>query len=231
MSKSRAAILTVAVLLLLTAAHPSVAGAGRLAQPVGWGPRTSEAAAKLVHRSRWEPRPGNRVANHTVPGRPQLRRWREGIEMPYERHVNGRFRGTTNQIIQWAARKWGFQTRVLRAVATVESWWHQSRVGDNGDSFGLFMVRRPWHCTGDCAIARGSTAFNADYYGGILRAYFDGKMEWLNTMERGTRYEPGHFWGSVGAWFAGRWWTNPARQYVQRVKDAMRERPWLGPWF
>ena len=230
MRKSRTSTLAAAVLLLVLA-HPTLAEARGLAKPVGWGPRTSEAAAKLVDRSGWEPRPGNRAANRTVPGLAQLRRWRERIEMPYERHVNGRFRGTTDEIIQWAGHKWGFSPRVLRSVATVESWWHQSMVGDNGDSFGLFQVRRPWHCTGDCAIARNSTAFNADYYGGILRAYFDGKMKWLNTMERGKRYSPGDLWGSVGAWYAGRWWTNPARHYIQRIKDGMQERAWAKPQF
>ena len=231
MSKSRTTILTVAVLLLLTTAHPLAAEADGLAKPVGWGPLTSQEAAKRVHRSAWEPRPGNRVANHTVPGRAQLQRWRERVEMPYERFVNGRFRGTTNEIFAWAGHKWGFRPWLLRGVATAESWWHQSTVGDNGDSFGLFQVRRPWHCTGDCAIARNSTAFNADYYGGILRAYFDGKMGWLNDMERGKQYRAGDLWGSVGAWFAGRWWTNPARQYIQGVKDRMRERPWFNPGF
>jgi hypothetical protein len=230
MRKSRTSTLAAAV-LLLAAAHPTVAQARGLAKPVGWGPRTSGEAAKLVNRSGWERRPDNRVANHTVPGRAQLRRWRERSEMPYARRVNGRFRGTTDEIIQWAAHKWGFRPKVLRAVATVESWWHQSTVGDNGDSFGLFQVRRPYHCWGKCRVARDSTAFNADYYGGILRAYFDGRMKWLNTVERGKQYESGDLWGSVGAWFAGRWWTDPARQYVQRVKDRLRERTWRKPWF
>jgi hypothetical protein len=38
------------------------------------------------------------------------------------------------------------------------------------------------------------TAFNADYYGGIIRAYFDGKMDWLNTVERGQDYAPRCIW-------------------------------------
>jgi hypothetical protein len=146
--------------------------------------------------------------------------------MPYARFVNGRFRGTTDEIIQWAAYKWGFDPRLLRAAAVVESWWHQSAVGDNGDSFGLFQVRRPYHCWGECRIARDSTAFNADYYGGILRAYFDGKMGWLNTVERGRDYGPGDVWGSVGAWYAGRWWTDPAKGYIRVVRQRLRERTW-----
>ena len=220
-------------LLPLAGALPAAASASGHGgtKPVGWGPRTSRQAAKHVHRSAWEPRSANRVANHTVPGRGQLRRWRGRSDMPYARYVNGRFRGTTDEIIQWAAYKWGFRPNVLRAVATVESWWHQSAVGDNGDSFGLFQVRRPYHCWDACNIARNSTAFNADYYGGILRAYFDGKMEWLNTVERGRQYRPGDLWGSVGAWFAGRWWTDPAKQYVHVVRERLRERTWRNPAF
>jgi hypothetical protein len=151
--------------------------------------------------------------------------------MPYARFVNGRFRGTTDEIVQWASRKWGFPPTLLRAVATVESYWHQSAIGDNGDSFGLFQVRRPYHCWGACRIARDSTPFNADYYGGILRAYYDGRMGWLNTVERGREYRAGDLWGSVGAWYAGRWWTDPAKQYIDTVKARMHARPWRSPGF
>ena len=151
--------------------------------------------------------------------------------MPYAEHVDGRFRGTTDEIIRWSARKWGFPKRVMRAVAVVESWWRMDAVGDNGDSFGLYQVRRPYHCLGECRIARRFSAWNADYYGGILRAYFDGKMKWLNTVERGRRYEAGDLWGSVGAWFAGRWWTDPAKGYIEEVRERMRERTWTRPHF
>lgn len=51
----------------------------------------------------------------------------------------------------------------MRAVAVIESWWRMSTVGDDGDSFGLYQLRRPYHCCP--AYAKRSTAFNADYYG------------------------------------------------------------------
>ena len=80
--------------------------------------------------------------------------------------MSGRFRGTTDEIIQWAAHKHGIAENVVRAVAVKESWWRMSTVGDNGDSFGLMQVRRPYHC---CPfLARGSTAFNVDYWGAII---------------------------------------------------------------
>jgi hypothetical protein len=177
---------------------------------VGWHPLSSRAAADLVHRSPFEPRPANRRTNHTVPSKRLLLAWRKRNTMPYRRFVNGRFKGRTDEIIQWAAYKWGLDENVLRAAAVAESWWRQSSAGDGGDSFGLFRVRRPFHCRGKCAIARRSTSFNADYYAGTIRAYYDGMMTWLNTVERGAEYAAGDLWGSLGAWFAGRWWTQPA---------------------
>lgn len=76
--------------------------------------------------------------------------------MPYARYVTGHFTGTTDEVIQWAARKWGFEPDLLRAVGTVESWWRMSTVGDSGDSFGLFQVRRPLplHGAGVRAVPR-----------------------------------------------------------------------------
>ena len=195
-------------------------------KPVDWGPLTSKAAARKLKRSGYEPRPENRPANRRVPNEQQLRAWHKRSEMPYARFVNGRFRGTTDEIIAWSARKWGLDPDLMRAVAVVESWWRMSAVGDNGDSFGLFQVRRPYHCWGGCAIARRSTAFNADYYGGIIRAYFDGKMGWLNTVERGKEYRPGDIWGSVGAWFSGRWYTKPSTDYMDAVRERLAERTW-----
>jgi hypothetical protein len=200
-------------------------------QPVGFGPLSSKQAAALVHKSRWEPRPENRADNHRVPGKKLLRAWRARSDMPYARSVNGRYEGTTDEIIQWAAYKWGLDENVLRAVAVTESWWRMSTVGDNGDSFGLFQIRRPYHCWGQCKIARRFTAFNADYYGGIIRAYYDGKMPWLNTVERGREYAPGDLWGSVGAWFAGRWYTAGAVGYIGVVQQRLAERTWEQGFF
>ena len=153
---------------------------------MGWGPLSSKQASNKVKRSNWEPRPENRAENHTIPGRAELTAWRARSQMPYANLVDGRFQGTTDEIIQWAAHKWGFRVDALRAVAALESWWDMDVLGDEGDSFGLFQVRRPYHCWDACAIARDSTAFNADYYGGIVRAYHDGKMSWSQQPRGGA---------------------------------------------
>ena len=220
-----------AVAAALALAAPAAASGYANTQPVGWGPLSSKKAAKKVKRNGYEPRPGNAKPNHAVPKRRQLRAWHAWSEMPYAELVNGRFKGTTDEIIQWAAYKWGLDEDVLRAVAVVESWWRMSVIGDNGDSFGLYQVRRPFHCIGGCLIARRSTAFNADYYGGIIRAYYDGRMSWLNTVERGQDYAAGDLWGSVGAWFSGRWYTQPALDYIAVVQQRLAERTWQQGYF
>ena len=233
MGKSLAITLAAAALLQLTSWGRAPADGARhpVTKPVGWGPLTSRQAAKRVHRSGWEPRPDNHAANQTVPARAQLRRWQRRSEMPYAGHVNGRFRGTTDEIIQWSAYKWGFRAGVLRAVAAVGVL--VASVGGRGQR--RFVRALPGSpaisLLGECRIARDSTAFNADYYGGILRAYFDGRMKWLNTVDRGREYRPGDLWGSVGAWFAGRWWTEPARAYIHSVRDRLQQRVWADPGF
>jgi hypothetical protein len=212
----------------------SCAAAGsvcRVAAPrVGMPPLSDAAAARLVRRSPWEPRPDNAAANRHRPSAADLVYFRAHSTMPYKDEVTGAFTGTTDEIIQWAAYKHGLDPNLLRAVAAVESWWHMSTNGDSGDSFGLFQIRRPYHCCD--FLAASDTAFNADYYGAIIRAYYDGRQGWLNTVSgNGARYRAGDLWGSVGAWFSGRWHDPGAERYVARVKQYLRERVWQWPGF
>jgi hypothetical protein len=55
--------------------------------------------------------------------------------------VDGNFPGTTDEILQWAACKWGMDQNIAKAEAIAESSWYQSTVGDNGDSYGILQVR------------------------------------------------------------------------------------------
>jgi hypothetical protein len=210
------------------------AAEAKLKPKIGWGPIKDRKAAKKVVTTAHEVRPGNVTANQTKPTQEELQYFHANSDMPYAQYVDGQYRGTTDDIIEWAAYKWGLPEDVLRAVAVTESWWEQNHVGDNGDSFGLFQVRRPYHCC--LPFMRDSTAFNADYYGGIIRAYFDGKQDWLNNPDvapdNGSRYKPGDLWGSVGAWYSGRWHTAPNEGYVDAVKKNLRERTWAThPYF
>lgn len=217
------------LLLLVCLALPSTAGATLVYGGVDAKPRSDGAARKLVKRSSWEPRADNHAANHRMPTKAQLKDFRNRSDMPNKAYVTGHFTGTTDEIIQWAAYKWHINPDLLRAVATVESWWHMSTVGDNGDSFGLMQIRRPYHCCEP--LTSQDTAFNVDYYGGILRAYYGGKQPWLNQVEHGQEYRAGDVWGSVGVWASGRWHLND-QDYVAKVKQRLAEKTWrTDQWF
>jgi hypothetical protein len=221
------------VVLALMAIGAAPASAASLASVSVKGPGTDPladaAAATRVNETSWEPRRNNAQENRRRPSDEQLQDFRRRSEMVNRGHVTGRYRGTTDEILQWAARKWGFDPDLFRAVAAVESHWNMSAVGDGGLSFGIFQMKRTYHCC--VPLSSKYTAFNADYYGGILRAYYDGRQKWLNDVERGERYRAGDLWGSVGSWYAGRWRTPAALDYIRLVQRTLRDEPWRERWF
>lgn len=221
-------LVLIACLGALLGLTSTTAAAGLVLRPHQKHPLSDAAAARLVHRSAWEPRRDNGATLRRMPTRAQLKVFWAQSEMPYARYVTGHFTGTTDEIIQWAAYKWGLRPNLLRAVASVESWWQMSTNGDNGDSFGLFQVRRPYHCHGVvCNWFRNDAALNADYYGAILRSYYDGKEAWLNMVTgNGARYRSGEIWDSVGAWDSGRWHDPQGLAYVVKVRTYLRRRIW-----
>jgi hypothetical protein len=226
MELRRIAILGVSFVLMAIGASPASAAslASVSVKEPGFGPLSDAEAAARVNNTSWEPRRGNAQENQRRPDEDQIEEFRRRSEMVNRRYVTGRYRGTTDEILQWAARKWGFDPDLFRAVAAVESYWNMSAVGDGGLSFGIFQMKRTYHCC--LPLSARYTAFNADYYGAILRAYYDGRQTWLNDVERGERYQAGDVWGSVGSWFAGRWRTAEALDYIHRVQRTLRDEPW-----
>ncbi len=217
-------------------------------------------AAARVHRSRWEPRPGNNRYNHTVPPRLALRptdvadhaydpRWNTYILG----RITGGFTGTTDEIFQWAAAKWGLPDNLIRAIAYTESEWHQANSGDVTDdsadcppgyqppcpvTFGIVGTKStswpgifPWN--------RDSTAAAVDVLGGWLRGCYEGWVWWLREHGNRSRgvYHAGDIWGCVGAWYSGNWHDGSASQpgtgeyYIYRVRHWYEVRPWLRPGF
>ena len=100
---------------------------------------------------------------------------------------------TTDNVLAWAACKWGWNEDWLRAEAVSESSWHQSEGGDVGcgipHSFGILQIRDS-HST-DCTEAHdarggydytsdvhphGSTALNAEAAAAYFRACLDGTI-------------------------------------------------------
>jgi hypothetical protein len=194
-------------------------------RPVGGPILADPDAAARVRAAGFEPRPDNTAANHRVPTAEEIAAFRAASENPHRDHVTGAFTGTTDELIQWAAWKWGLDEDMVRADAAQESWWHESAVGDNGESFGLMQIRAKYH-PGTFPLSRESTAFNLDYYGAVIRSYYDGRETWLNTVEHGQPYAAGDIWGALGAWFSGRWHTPPADQYIAKVRALQAQRIW-----
>ena len=99
------------------------------------------------------------------------------------------------------------------------------RPGQCPESVGLMQDRtqymRPWI---DDALA--SSAYNMDIAYAIWRNCFEGNETWLNTVERGRQYAAGDAWGCVGRWFSGRWYTQPANDYIAGVQDYFNRRIW-----
>ena len=106
-------------------------------------PSDSRCAA-AVHYSSWEPRPENAKRNHVLVNPAAIHlslavRPRSGSRTYDPRwdswllpRVDGQFRGTTDEIIQWAACKWGLPDNFLRAEAYTESNWFQYETYPSG---------------------------------------------------------------------------------------------------
>jgi autotransporter family porin len=216
------------------------AAAGRFRTlPVG-ARLPGDAACAARVRPAGEIRPANRTFNRTTGRRNQ------SLPGLYAR-VTGNFTGTTDEIIQWAACKWGLDEDVVRAQTAKESWWFQrtggdftsdpancapghpigadGRPGECPESVGVQQVRYPYHQWA-FPHASYSTAHNLDYALAARRNCFEGHETWLNTVERGREYRAGDLWGCVGAWFSGRWYTAPAVTYINDVQAYFNGRIW-----
>ncbi len=207
-------------------------------RPVGSGPLSDAEAASRVTRDPWEPRPENSWYNHKTPTQAQLDHfrsqnpWSRSSDPPCEwmrQKVTGNFTGTTDEIIQWAAHKWGFPEDEFRAIAVAESWWRQPAGGWDGGlmsvTFGALGMQ---HIDPENGIHRTSTAFNVDFFAAFMRYYFEGCATWLNTVERGWDYGAGDMWGSFGAWYSGRWHTGAAEWYIAKVQRELWAKTWEG---
>jgi hypothetical protein len=218
------------------------------------------AAAARIRRSAWEPRRVNAGYNHTVPAHLRLQRERmadHGYAPRWNtyilRRITGDFTGTTDEIFQWAAAKWGLPDNLIRAIAYMESNWQQRNHGDYVEdrgkcqpgyhrlpcpvTFGIAGTKStswpglfPWN--------RTSTAAAVDVLGGWLRGCYEGWVWWLREHGNRSRgvYHAGDIWGCAGAWYSGNWHDGPVsgpggESYILRTEYWFKERPWLRPGF
>ncbi len=232
--------------------------------PVGTKPLPDDQAASLITR-RPETRPENAAANSYRPSDAELQAFLSSEDPngatsaqlnPQLAYVTGRpglSNPSTDDLIQWAAHKWGIPEDVIRAQMVTESSWSQSFLGDRAtvpaswydqyppqaripgtsdvyQSMGITQVK--W--TPDNSLHPGteplrwkSAAFNLDYYAATLRYYYDGLCDWCTSG-----YVPGQDWFSVGAWFEPQPWLNLAQlNDILNVRSALADRPWESPDF
>jgi hypothetical protein len=226
-----------------TAAAPVVAS-HFATLPVGaMLPSDAECAARV--RSTAEIRPANAKFN-SVPGSGPAQTG------TFYGRVTGNFTGTTDEIIQWAACKWGIDEDIVRAQAAKESGWFQENRGDYTDDpahcvpgHGIGVDGKPGQCPESIGLmqvryqylmpafpmATDSSAYNLDEALAARRSCFEGNEPWLNTVDRGSDYAAGDIWGCIGTWFAGRWHTSAADEYAAAVRDLLDQQIWATAGF
>ena len=207
-------------------------------------PRSDSYCTSAVTPNSWEPRPDNNQENHTVLPPPYHwdveNYWTKWADKRAK--VTGNFTGTTTEIIQWAACKWGIDEDTIRAAAVQESYWHMNTIGDvcgpiGEASYGLLQIKN-MDCSG--TIIQGgypdtmqATALNADWYAARMRSCYDGDFydggNWLYlgqtvdqiAAQNGWTYV---FWGCIGFHYSGYW--SPGQPYELQVKQILTNRTW-----
>ncbi|MGH3852799.1 MAG: hypothetical protein ACRDR6_04730 [Pseudonocardiaceae bacterium] len=228
------------LVLFLVGGCTSRGGAGAFGTlPVGAALPSGKECAARIQRGQWEPRPENTAANRFVPGRVVMPVWDDFTEQANRQFVpriDGAFTGTTGEILAWGACKWGLDADLVRAVATQESHWRQSTLGDESDnakdcvggakppcptSFGILQLKHTY-LPGSYPLSQRSTAFTVDYYGARTRACYEGWVTYL-----GGDYGPGDIWDCVGWHWSGQWKDPGAQRYIHRVRHYLDTKPWL----
>jgi hypothetical protein len=198
-------------------------------------PSGSDCARRV--RKAAEIRPANTAKNKATVTPPAL-----GGPAIFQR-VDGNFAGTTDEIMQWAACKWGVDEDIVRGIAADESWWNDSQIGDltsnssvcayghpigaDGkagqcpQSLGLTQLKWQFHQAAYPQSAQ-SNAYQLDYSFAVMRSCYEGNETWLSS----AGYSAGDIWGCVGLWNSGSWHTARGESYVGRVKGFITERVW-----
>lgn len=218
--------------------------------PVASPVSTTTPSADCLGVQRYtEIRPTNTQWNNNagVKPNPLYREWIEGFG-PYYDKIDGLgcVGGTTEQILEWAALKWGLDKipgsskDLMKALAVQESDWYARIRGDYEECLQDWCYPSPgfygldYQTTGITAVKRtswadswpssqNSTAFAADWTGAALKAYYDGAIPWaIGTKGNLTR--------TIGAWYCG-CDDGGGDAYAASVLNSLSTREWEQSFF
>ena len=236
---------------------PSPSPAPSVAYPLS----DAAAAAKVTLNAAFEPRPGNYTPNHKVPNAGELAligslSWLDTHGNGLLTRATGNYTGTTDEILQWAAYKWGFDPDITRANAVTETHWYQYDLGDigNGVSLGILQIKsrdyagtcnpvssngfNTSYVTDPNCLSYNYTAFAADYKLAYQRACMDGSITYLNSQTPTSGYPTyanatgsARLWGCIGDWYSGNWYDSGALSYIKDVQNNLANKTWLQPGF
>jgi hypothetical protein len=238
-----AAVTVLAAAVLAGGGRPRAVSAAPFATlPPGAALPSAAECADRIRRNGWEPVPANTAKNGAVSiAVPSLTADPNNQRPDYTARVSGNFAGTTDELRQFYACKWGLDEVYLGAVMHLESQWRQDQLGDYmpaqnnpncrpgyltdpcPESFGITQIR-PQYYAGTWPGAIESTSFNLDYYAANQRACYDGLITWL-----GPSYGKGDVMGCAGWWYnGGSWKTSASAWYRDAVQARIANPPWHG---
>jgi hypothetical protein len=174
---------------------------------------------------------------------------------PYFRYVDGRDGlkdPTTDELIQWAAHKWGIPENWLKAQFVKESYWNMYQLGDEEtvtqaqysqypsqaripgtlnvyQSLGITQER--WAPDGSVGVGSNplrweSEAFNLDYQASMVRFFYDDPQGARSAWGDKT-YAPCQKWNSIGGWFSSYPWRNAGQaSYITAVRQLLASKAW-----
>jgi autotransporter family porin len=217
-----------------------------LQKPVGAALPSAAACRDKVFGTSYgaEVRPANALANNRTGGAISVQvagasaawngkyavRIKGDLSKPADRSTK------TAEALDWAACKWGLDSHIVRAFAVQESAWRQTQLGDYTSnaaacarigkaapcyqSYSLVQVKGTVHI-GTYPLSAASVPFAADFASAFLHACYNGAFGWL-----GNGYRAGDIWGCVGTYFAGSWYTQPAKDYMAKVRNHYTTEAW-----
>jgi hypothetical protein len=173
--------------------------------------------------------------------------------LAYVDGLDGLRHSSTDDLIQWAAHKWGIPEDWLRAQYVDESYWNNFQLGDDTVIAASWYAKYPFQARDPNSSSKAyqsmgitqlrwapdgslnpgseplrwlSTAFNVDWQAATVRFYYDNPQRSRSSWGD-TSYQPCQQWNSIGGWNSPYPWGNAAQHnYIHNVQGILSSRTW-----